>query len=382
MNILVVIFDNINVAGGGPEVIKQVAPRLSARGHHVSVITSKNGTRNDMNANNYLMRYGIDVTEIDLLSPTSIPTFRAKKIIKKKIAEADIVYFFLYMGGLERYLLKLQNKLHKPVISGHHGMIDNSNPKISFLQRLYYAIYGDRGGRSVKKFVAQHVLNKEDFETLINRRFTNVFLIPNGINPERYNRDKKKGDKFTILFLGRLSEEKGVRYIPLLLDLLKMKGVSDFIFVMIGDGPLSGYIEGLASKYENISYLGYVSDDKKVEILFKSQVLVSFSVTERFFISGMEALASGTPVVAINNAGVREYIKEGENGYLVTTLEEMAEKIKSLCDIYRNNYGTYAEFVNRCKESSMNYSWEKVVDMYENMFSNVVKLFDVKGNDS
>ena len=147
----------------------------------IAVITTSYGIRSNVNANDYLKKYLIDLYEISVLNPTSIPSPKSKRIIKTKFLESDIVYFFVRMGGLEHYLLKLQNSLKKPVIAGHHGVIDQANIRISVFQRLYYKIYGGRDGRTVKRFAGQHVLNKKDFETLFNRKFQEIFLIPNGI---------------------------------------------------------------------------------------------------------------------------------------------------------------------------------------------------------
>ena len=382
MNILFVIFDNINVGGGGPEVIKQIAPRLSTKGNRVSVITAKYGIRSDEYAITFFKKFNIDVLEIDVLSPTSIPTIKAKNIIRKKFNDADVIYFFLYMGGLERYLRKLQKKLIKPVICGHHSVIDNSNIKISFLQHIYYVVYGDRTGRTVRKFNSQHVLNKEDFNTLTNRKFENIFLIHNGIELEKYNNPRKSSDKFNILYLGRLSKEKGVVNIPTLLDLLKAKGLNNVRLIIVGDGPLRKYIESLTIKYDEISYLGYIYGDKKIEILLSSQVLVSFSSIESFFIAGLEAIASGTPVVAIDSPGVQEYINDGENGYIVKNIEEMSEKIAYLYNLFINDYDTYSKFANKCREYSLSYTWDSIVEQYEKMFSKAINDLRGKGNDT
>ena len=382
MNILIIIFDNINAAGGGPEVIKQIAPRLSFKGNRVSVITTKYGIRSDENVNALFKKFNIEVSEIDVLSPTSIPTLKAKNIIKKKFNDADVIYFFLYMGGLERYLLNLQSKLIKPVICGHHSVIDRSNVKISFLRHIYYLFNGDRGGKTIMKFNSQHVVNKEDFKILKNRKFENIFIIPNGIELEKYKEQRKSSDKFTIIYLGRLSEEKGVLNIQKLLDLFKTKGLSNFKFLILGDGPLRKYIESLTIRYKEISYLGYVSDKKKIEILLSSQVLVSFSFTESFFIAGLEAIAAGTPVVAIDNVGVREYINEGENGYIVKNIENMTERIVYLYYLFINDYDIYSQFANKCRESSLSYTWDNIVDQYEKMFCKVVSDYRGKLNET
>jgi glycosyltransferase involved in cell wall biosynthesis len=59
-------------------------------------------------------------------------------------------------------------------------------------------------------------------------------------------------------------------------------------------------------------------DDRELVALYQSSVAtICAGAVEPFGLTTIESLACGTPVVAVNEGGYREVVKQGENGYLV-----------------------------------------------------------------
>ena len=95
--------------------------------------------------------------------------------------------------------------------------------------------------------------------------------------------------------------------------------------VIAGTGSMEKYLQELAKDCDNIEFLGYVSNNRKIKLLQGAQGFV-FSNIEDFGIAPVEALAAGTPVLALWGGGLSETIKEGMNGIFFD--QAVPEKIK------------------------------------------------------
>jgi glycosyltransferase involved in cell wall biosynthesis len=111
---------------------------------------------------------------------------------------------------------------------------------------------------------------------------------------------------------------------------LTMKAVPGVKFLLVGDGVLREKIERLINSLglENRVVLAGWSRDIP-GILSISDAVVLTSLWEGMPIAVLEALSSACPVVATDTGGVRELIKDGENGFLVQAkdMQKMAQKL-------------------------------------------------------
>ena len=103
--------------------------------------------------------------------------------------------------------------------------------------------------------------------------------------------------------------------------------------MLAGKGPLQKECQELAERLgitEMVDFLGYRDD---IETLLKlSDVAVASSLREGLPVNIMEAMACGLPVIATDNRGHRELIKNNKNGWIMDPqkVEEFAKKIKLL----------------------------------------------------
>jgi hypothetical protein len=132
------------------------------------------------------------------------------------------------------------------------------------------------------------------------------------------------------MFLGRISPEKGVH---LAIEAAKRANITLAIA-----GEVFGY-EGHRRYFEaeilprldaKRRFIGPVGFARKRRLLTAAQcLLVSSLVPETSSLVAREALACGTPVVGFRNGALPETIAHGRTGFLVDTVEEMAEAIRS-----------------------------------------------------
>lgn len=115
-----------------------------------------------------------------------------------------------------------------------------------------------------------------------------------------------------VLYLGRLSHEKGV-------DLLveAIGSLPDARLLVAGEGPQRKSLERLAGGRASgrVRFLGHVSGERKRRLLAQAEVLVVPSrCYETFGLSVVEALASGVPVVVAGHGGLASVVEHRRHG--------------------------------------------------------------------
>lgn len=106
---------------------------------------------------------------------------------------------------------------------------------------------------------------------------------------------------------------------------------------VFGEGPDYKKLKKKANK--NIEFLGFIKEDDKPKLYSQARAFL-YPQEEDFGITLIEAMASGTPVIAYKAGGAKESIKEGVSGEFFSeqTWESLAEKIINFKD---NKYDRY-----------------------------------------
>jgi len=153
-----------------------------------------------------------------------------------------------------------------------------------------------------------------------------IFYAP---NPVDYTLLKMKpvfeGDG-SVLFIGRLTWEKGVHLLPLLAKLLK-----DTTIHVVGHGPLLSWL--LKHSPKNVVFHGFLIGAEKIELMAKaSAVIVPSMCYENLPYVTIEAFSLGKPVVAFDLGGPKELIEMSRGGILAKPFDiiDFAEKVNYL----------------------------------------------------
>jgi glycosyltransferase involved in cell wall biosynthesis len=144
-----------------------------------------------------------------------------------------------------------------------------------------------------------------------------VRVIPNFVDTEEFAPDAGGGE--SILWYGRFVEEKGLRHlVAAAAELLKSDGGARF--VLAGHGPqreaISRMADGLGIS-QSLSMPGALDRQGIVSLLMSSSIVVVPSTKEGMPFSLLEAMSSGKAVLASDIPGIKDIIKDGENGLLV-----------------------------------------------------------------
>ncbi|MBI4721479.1 MAG: glycosyltransferase family 4 protein [Candidatus Stahlbacteria bacterium] len=147
----------------------------------------------------------------------------------------------------------------------------------------------------------------------------NIHIISPAIAPEYMPAMDKKSTTPLIVYVGRIKKYK---CLDLLLHSMKtiISEVPNVRLDIVGTGDYITYLVKLSDelKLNNyVNFVGFVTEQQKIEILQSAWMLVNPSAKEGWGITNIEANACGTPVVASNSPGLRDSVVNGETGFLV-----------------------------------------------------------------
>jgi glycosyltransferase involved in cell wall biosynthesis len=368
MRLVIVSRLHLSYRGGGENWIREVARQASVLSE-VSVLTS---TLGQGRFSTDLSQGGskIDYQTFETLGSTTFPDRAGLRLLRSTISDGDVVYFSYTPGGLEVALAQFQGLLRVPVIAGHHGVIrwPKFQRVVDGKTRAMFSVLGPRNLRLSKGFAAHHVQNNADRAELNEHGIARVFVIPSGVDCGSY-RARLLPRTFTVLFLGTITYQKGVDLLPELVSKLD-KLLPNYRLVVAGTGEDIHSLE-ILKQHPRVDVTGFVDEERKRELLATAHAFVLPSRFESFGLAAMEALASGTPVVSFNIPGPDEFVRDGANGFLVNSLEEMSVRILELYQLWAANPDAYDRFRAAATLQAQLYDWSLVFPKLWGMINTV-----------
>jgi len=242
-------------------------------------------------------------------------------------------------------------------------------------QKRYYSLTVD-ALRRVKKIIPNSYWTKDWFLDILGEEFREkTRVIAPGVFLERFkpdlnttSLDKKYnlGGKKVVLFAGKLTRYKGVKY------LIKAAKKIPAEVVILGDGPERKDLEKRVKrlKLSNVHFVGHLANKTEVLNRFYSRadVFVAPSVwDEPLGLVILESMACKTPVVVTRKGGIPLAVKEGVNGLFVRprNASEIVEKVNYLLknDDLRRKMGERARKIVEKK-----FSWETIAQKFERIY--------------
>jgi glycosyltransferase involved in cell wall biosynthesis len=183
--------------------------------------------------------------------------------------------------------------------------------------------------------------------------------IHHGIELDRFT--VGSGDGGYLLFLGRIHPDKGT---AVAIDVARRAGLSLVIAGVIHD---QAYFDAEVASHlgrDGVSYVGPVGPVERDRLLGGAAALLHLiDFDEPFGLSVVEALATGTPVVAFSRGSMPELLRDGVTGYLVADADEAVDAVARLDRLDRA----------ACRiDAVRRFSAARMVDDYERLFSRVV----------
>jgi glycosyltransferase involved in cell wall biosynthesis len=142
-------------------------------------------------------------------------------------------------------------------------------------------------------------------------------------------------DRFNLLAVGRMKPVKGF---DLLLDAVARLDSGSFHLTIVGDGPVRGALERQAKALGITGMCTFTGfQPNPFPYMRKADLLMLTSRHEGSPNTALEALALGTPVLALDNpGGTREIVRHGENGWLVPpgSASRLAEAVRTAAETH------------------------------------------------
>lgn len=228
-----------------------------------------------------------------------------------------------------------------------------------------------------KKIIAVSQAAKEYYHKEIKIPLKKIKVIPNAIDIERFECTKDINyfykelsltkDDFILTCVGRLTEQKGQRYLLEALSLLK-EGCPQIRVLFVGKGEDEKKLKELVNKFginDLVRFMGFRLDIP--EILKLTDAVVLPSLYEGLPVCILEAMAAEKPIIATKVGGSKSIIQDAKTGFLVPpqdakALAEAIKKIISLPDKGKKLGGAAQEFVKE------RYSIKKIAKDTEKLF--------------
>jgi glycosyltransferase involved in cell wall biosynthesis len=176
--------------------------------------------------------------------------------------------------------------------------------------------------------------------------------------------------KHTVLFAGRLSENKGAQYLVQAMPAV-LKQFPNAHLAIAGSGNYESELKKLVEQLklsEVVTMHGAVAHDGVLKLIYKADVVVVPSAyPDNLPTICLEAISAGRPVIASNIGGLPEIIQDGKNGYLVkpNSASAIADKICELFSKKNSLQDMSVEAIKRSKPFQIKSHLKAIISMYQ-----------------
>ena len=215
----------------------------------------------------------------------------------------------------------------------------------------------------------------------VERHFPGDYrVIPNGIDLNRYQQDAQPfpeylDGKINVLFVGRMEKRKGLKYLLMAYSRLKWQ-FPNLRLLVVGPGtPDKDSFRVLGEhSLRDVEFVGGVSQEDLVRYYKTADIFCSPATgRESFGIVLLEAMASGTPIVASRLKGFQTVLEEGMQGLMAPPKDDvaLADALRQMIQdpTMRSVMGAFGE------RRAYEFRWERVaglvLDYYESVRAEV-----------
>ena len=363
--------------------IQMLEKSLKQKGHQVYIVTvnTKNMKYEYENDGKLIRIPGIPIGIYDYRL-TGIYPLRVIKKIKKWNLDVIHSHTEFGVGTFARIIAK---QFDIPLVHTYHTMYEDY---VHYITHGYF----EKSSKKLVEYFTKFYCDITASELIVPSRKTydlfkekykcdkDIHIVPTGMDVESFDRSKLKQNKiaelkskynisksdFIILYVGRLAQEKNIEFILNNQNSL-VKKYPHVKLLIVGNGPDLEKYKKIVKKNkieESTIFTGAVPRDEMPYYYALGNVFVTASKSETQGLTVVEAMASGIPVVAIEDESFQTVIVSGLNGYLFKRKNDYLKDISTL--IEDNNI--YTQMSKQAQitslEHSLKYYAEKILDVY------------------
>lgn len=338
---------------------------------------------------------GLVDSEISIFHPGSADGYYGTVNSINKVLvdnQIDIVIFQDSYAHIEDFLLDaIRGTKVKLCVAEHNvpdcflkGLKETYREKIKWYLFILWLSYPIRLFRSRTEIKKRHRLlySACDRYILLSSRFYPVFVkivgkldyrkvkfIHNPITVKLPQTSSFRKEK-TCLFCGRLTEQKGIRYLMEIWSRVAPMN-QDWKFIIVGDGPLRDYVLSKIreNNLNNVILTGFVSDPS--EYYSKASILCMSSIFEGWMLSLVESMVYGCVPVTFNSyESVSDIIDNGINGILIEPFD-VDDYVRRLMDLM-HNVKKREDMSRKAIATSIQFDIQKIGAQWINLFNSLV----------
>jgi len=294
--------------GGTERIVSFLTEELVTMGHDVTLFASGDSVTTAKLEACWPQAMRLDADAKDYLAPHIMMV----ETIARRAHEFDVIH--LHIDYLSYPIL---SRIGVPFVTTLHGRLD-----LPVLPPLY------------AMFPHVPVVSISDSQRSPLPEANYVDTIYHGL-PTRLL-SQGPGDKGYLAFIGRISPEKGP---DAAIRIAQAAGMKIKIAAKIDNADRLYFEQHIKHLFElpHVEYIGEINDDRKSEFLGNAAGLL-FPITwcEPFGLAMIEAMACGTPVIAMRNGSVPEVVDDGVSGFIVESEDEAVAAVKKLPTLDRD----------------------------------------------
>ncbi len=325
LNILMFTNTYRPIVGGVSESVQRLKTRLQVEGHQVLVVAPKLEGQ---------PRHEEDVIRVAAVQHFNGSDFSLPVPIPGQLYEAIEAFEPDIVHSHHPFLLgdtaaRAAETYGLPLIFTHHTLYEHythyvpgNSPR---MQRFAVALPTE-----YTKLCDAVIAPSSSVRDLMLKRGANdvVFVVPSGVDTRRFSQGDGawlrhhmgiSDDAYVIGHVGRLAQEKNLPFLAdAVMRLLVEEPKAHFLIVGDGDARMAMHeIAAGAGVADRFHFTGNLHDQKLIDAYHAMDVFAFASHSETQGMVLVEAMAAGLPVVALDAPGVREVLKNAENGYLL-----------------------------------------------------------------
>ncbi|MDE1856764.1 MAG: glycosyltransferase [Candidatus Micrarchaeota archaeon] len=229
--------------------------------------------------------------------------------------------------------------------------------------------------RSVVKDIEFIFANSRNTKSRVKRYLDrDSEVLGGGIDYRRYSDD---GDGKYFLYPSRFSPNKRQEYALKAFEMFKrMKKGYRLLLV----GPVSkdrfyyDYYQRIADEAKAIGDVKIITEadtDALIGLYSKATAVLYTPINEDYGLVPLEAMASGKPIISVNEGGPKETIMDGSTGFLVNSAREMAERMRHVAEHPKLSEQMGRRGAERVRK---NYSWDRFFARFDQVLRKVKQM--------
>ncbi len=363
------------ILGGVTEHVWHLGMELQRRGHQVTIITGNTKKIEDRGLR--VVRHGFQIPLMTNGANISVTWGWKLGRTLQRLEQSERFDIVHVQSPLDPGLPLIASKaMQTPKVGTYHTARQPNGSAAEHIPRIFRRVFLDALGK-----IQAHIAVSPAAEEFVHRYFPQVpmSIIPNGVDTTAFSLAVKplpqyRDGKLTILFVGRMDPRKGAKFLFGALPYLE-EGLGDaYRIVVVGTGWMQKYYDTYIplKLRHRVEFAGYVSPEELPRYYRSADVYCSPATgNESFGIVLLEAMASGTSVVASDIDGYRWVITPGKEGLLVPprSPQHLAQAILELA----NDPARRKTMGEQGRKTAEKYAWSKIVDQIEAVYQTVLQ---------